>query len=412
MIGAANNLYTMFSTFPEGAYDVLTHYRNISAGASPTAHWLPCAYYFADHPPIYRSDNRQTTFLSKNKAPVSQTRNSLNEHLSTILKRLWLPKFIYLCYLVGKAVIDFYTQGVKLLKTGAYNQLLITNDNGPALISGYLLSRKFHIPARYYFFDLYRGFLLEPPTNWLARIFEPRIFSSAKNIIVNNQGTRDYYIRRYPNYQNKISVIHNSAHPENYTRFAKPYHPKSPYSIIFTGHVYWPQKQAILNLIQAMKDLEDLPLTLHLYIPRPEQMLIEIIHDSSNIQLQSAPQSEMPRIQSEATLLFLPLSWDTKAPDIVATATPGKFTDYLASGRPMLIHAPDYAYISQYAKQNNLGLVVDTNDITLLAQTIRDFLKNPTTNGQTYIENSLRIFYQNHDAQKNVQKLSELLNSV
>jgi glycosyltransferase involved in cell wall biosynthesis len=160
-----------------------------------------------------------------------------------------------------------------------------------------------------------------------------------------------------------------------------------------------------------MKKLSDLPLNLELYIPSASPVIKKVILGQTNILLTSAPPGAMPQIQSQATLLFLPLAWNTKAPDIIATATPGKFTDYLASGRPMLIHAPDYAYVSRYGKENNLGLVVDQNSVDALAKAIRDFLADPAQ-GQKYIDNALRVFHQNHDAHKNAIKLTELLKMV
>jgi glycosyltransferase involved in cell wall biosynthesis len=160
-----------------------------------------------------------------------------------------------------------------------------------------------------------------------------------------------------------------------------------------------------------MDKVQDLPVKLDLYIPKANEIITAAVAGKNNIRITAAPQSEMPRVQSEATLLFLPLAWNTKAPDIIATATPGKFTDYLASGRPMLVHAPDYAYVSQYTKQHELGIVVDTNSVEQLATAIRNYLKNPS-DGQRYVDNALRVFHENHDARKNAQKLTELLNMV
>jgi glycosyltransferase involved in cell wall biosynthesis len=124
-----------------------------------------------------------------------------------------------------------------------------------------------------------------------------------------------------------------------------------------------------------------------------------------------AQQSEMPRILREATLLFLPLAWHTKSPDIIATATPGKFTDYLASGRPMLIHAPDYAFVSRYAKQHQLGLVVDQDSPELLAAAIREYLQHPER-GKTYVTNALAMFRHNHEAGKNARVLADILDEI
>jgi len=59
----------------------------------------------------------------------------------------------------------------------------------------------------------------------------------------------------------------------------------------------------------------------------------------------------MSEIQTQADILFLPLSWHTKSQKIIDTATPGKLTDYLISNRPILIYAPASTFLAQYAKK-------------------------------------------------------------
>ena len=117
----------------------------------------------------------------------------------------------------------------------------------------------------------------------------------------------------------------------------------------------------------------------------------------------------MPGIQRQATLLLVALAWHTDAPDVVATATPGKSVEYLASGRPMLVHAPDYAYISRHTRQHRLGLVVDRDEPAALAQTIRDFLSEPRV-GQEYVDNAREMYGRRHGAIDAAAQLVSVLN--
>ena len=289
--------------------------------------------------------------------------------------------------------------------------LMGTSDNGPALISSYLLSRSSKLPLYCFLFDLYKGYRLDAPTNWMANLFEPKIIKTAKKVFVTNDGTMELYQSRYPQFKEKFQVICNSVFTDQYQILNRDYRPSPPYTIIFTGHVYWPQEQSVMNMINAMPFLKDLPLQLELYIPRPNIRIQNAVKKSAQIRLLFAPQNEMPQIQNKATLLFLPFSWDTDGREIIATATPAKFTDYLGAGRPMLIHAPDYAFVAQYAKKYDLGLVVDRNDVVFLAQTIREFIQKPK-HGQQFIKNSFQIFYQNHDAVKNAELLKKIINEL
>ena len=211
--------------------------------------------------------------------------------------------------------------------------LMGTSDNGPALISSYLLSRSSKLPLCYFLFDLYKGYRLDAPTNWMANFFEPKIIKTAKKVFVTNDGTKELYQSLYPQFKEKFQVICNSVFTDQYQILNRDYHPSPPYTITFTGHVYWPQEQSVINMIKAMPLLKDLPLRLDLYIPRPNIRIQNAVKKSAQIRLLFASQSEMPQIQNKATLLFLPFSWDTDGLEIIATATPAKFTDYLGAGR-------------------------------------------------------------------------------
>jgi glycosyltransferase involved in cell wall biosynthesis len=401
----------LFSQLPNQSYSILTSYY--TEQHRKTGSWLPCDYYFIDHSPILLAAQNQNTHEQQNVPGVTQQQkpNRFIEVVKKVVRKI--PPLLATIFgaLAIRNTLRFYRAGKSILKQNPGQRVMGISDTGPALIAAYLLSRHLQRPLFFFLFDLYKGNYFEPPQNFLANRFESKMIHRAEKILVTNEGTAAYYAKRYPECTEKFQVTHNSVFPEDYAEQRTPYAPHPPYTILFTGHVYWAQEQSVLNLVQAMQQLQDLPVTLELYIPHPTESVRRAIEQAPNILLTSASPSEMPKIQSRATLLFLPLAWGTKSPDIIATATPGKFTGYLGSGRPMLVHAPDYAYVSQYARQHNLGLVVDENSTKRLALAIRTFLANPQL-GQTYIANALAIFQQNHDARKNARKLTEILEMV
>lgn len=399
MIGGPQNLYNLFSCISD-QYAIYTSRTMIeeAINGGTTGVWLPCPYYSFEGGIIDPSID-STVKLSAQKSVTSLT---------------GFFKIIQIIPFIGHRLANlgsFLFGVLRNLKTGKWTiketspkLLLGISDTGLALLTTWLLSKKTKRPYALYLFDLYSGTLLNWPYSWVAKLFERSIMTNASLVILTNEITEEYYKKRYGD-SIHTAVVHNSIFDR---KSLNDYNPKPPLTIVFTGHIYWAQEQAVTNLIKAMDKLTDLPLTLKLYAPKAPDSIKQAIRGKSNILLSAASPDEMPKVQSEATLLFLPLAWHTKAPDIIATATPGKFTDYLASGRPMLIHAPDYAYISQYSKKHKLGLVVDENNVELLSKTIRDYINNPQI-GKEYVKNSLDIFYQNHDAKKNAMKLNEFL---
>ena len=131
----------------------------------------------------------------------------------------------------------------------------------------------------------------------MSKIFEPKLFKEAEKVIVTNEGTKEFYIKRYgKSVRQKIVVIHNAAFPEPYFASKTEYQPTSPFSILFTGRIYWPQIGAIKNLIQAVREINDLDIRLDIYCPNPHQYLEKIgIEKDEKIKVSVATPQEMPK---------------------------------------------------------------------------------------------------------------------
>lgn len=403
MIGGPQNLYNLFSQFSASSYTVLTGYSALKSTGSIRGSWLPGRYEFYDYQGEFSKES--FVFAQPNNEPSTGAHK-----LFAAAKKL--PLFNWLLFpffSLGKTYL-MTRKATKILSKENYDVVIGVSDHGPALIASYLASRKAKKPLFVYLFDIYKGNNLLPYDRFIASRFEERFLTSAEQVLVTNEGTEIFYRQRYGNRVN-LSVIYNSVFARDYEKKRTPYRPLKQGTILFTGHVYWAQEQAVLNLIKAISKINNPKLFLDLYIPGANEVICRAIKGKKNIRLLEATQSEMPSIQSRATLLFLPLAWDTASPDIIATATPGKLTDYMASGRPMLIHAPDYAFVAQYAKKHKLALVVDQNSIDALARSIKEFFAQPQV-GQKLVDNALAAFYSDYDAVGNADKLAKLLAKV
>jgi glycosyltransferase involved in cell wall biosynthesis len=65
---------------------------------------------------------------------------------------------------------------------------------------------------------------------------------------------------------------------------------------------------------------------------------------------------------------------------LVRTTTLGpetwKCTKYLASGRPILVHAPADSFVSWYFREHECGVVVDRSEPAMLAQAIEGVIED------------------------------------
>jgi hypothetical protein len=77
----------------------------------------------------------------------------------------------------------------------------------------------------------------------------------------------------------------------------------------------------------------------------------------------------------------------------------------------MLIHAPAYAYVNRYAKENNFALVVDEENTAKLEAAIKKLLFD-VEYSRGLIANAIRTANRKHDAGLNAEKLARILDSI
>jgi glycosyltransferase involved in cell wall biosynthesis len=235
--------------------------------------------------------------------------------------------------------------------------------------SAFLASKELGIPFIFYTFDYYSRQWTDPVLQSFSEKYEAEIVNQADAIIVPNECMADEY---YKKFGVSATVIHNPFDFEDYEKNIIKIENKktSGIQIVYTGAVYDAHYSAFQNLIKAI-EVSGIPnLKLHLYTPQLSMHLQKNGIIGPVIVHQSLPNNQMPAIQRNADILFLPLAFNTSYPEIIKTSAPGKIGEYLASKRPILVHAPKDSFVSWYFKKYNCGLVVDEDNPKLLAQAI------------------------------------------
>ena len=142
--------------------------------------------------------------------------------------------------------------------------------------------------------------------------------------------------------------------------------------MVFTGAIYGAQADAIRRLIVALDDpaLARLDSHVHLLSPMDRETVASFgIRPGQRVSLRSTSSAEALAVQRSSDVLFLPIAFDL-TPDQVRTASPSKMPEYLAAGRPILVHAPPDSYVARYAREHGFAEVVDEPDATALAHAV------------------------------------------
>ena len=259
---------------------------------------------------------------------------------------------------------------VKREKCGA---ILACSGDIIDLPAGYLASRWIGVPFYAYIFDYYSYQWTRRSYRFFARRVEPIVLKGAAGVIVPNEFLRNEYHRRY---QVEPTVIHNPCEVSEIDDV-----PKTPWPanegevrIVYTGAVYHAHYDAFHNLIAALRLLGRPGLKLHLYTAQPQAELEREGIVGPVVTHNHLAPSHVFEVQRRADILFLPLAFSSMIPEVIKTSAPGKIGEYLASGRPVLVHAPGDSFVSWYFKEHKCGVVVEQSEPAMLVQAIRRIL--------------------------------------
>ena len=144
-------------------------------------------------------------------------------------------------------------------------------------------------------------------------------------------------------------------------------------SILFTGAIYSQHADSVQRLISALESPELADLDPHFNILSQmdaEALSREGIPLGGRVSARSATTDEAQAAQRDADILFLGISF-TVSEAIRRSGFPTKGPEYLAAGRPILVHAPPESYVARYARELGWAEVVSVPDVEEIARAIR-----------------------------------------
>jgi glycosyltransferase involved in cell wall biosynthesis len=276
--------------------------------------------------------------------------------------------------------------------------------------AAFYASRDLGIPFIFYAFDYYSANW----TNLFLRSFcagyEPELVRNAAHVIVPNECLYEEYRMQFGV---TPTVIHNPFDLDEYEKNVQAGSEEKATStektIVYTGAVYDAHYDAFRNLITAIQTLEMPDLLIHLYTPQSERRLLENGITGPVVLHKARPITAIPTIQQKADILFLPLSIKSPYPDMIKTSAPGKIGEYLASKRPILVHAPKNSFVAWYFRKYKCGLVVDDDDPQVLATAVARLLEDKKLQ-KTITENAYMRTKEDFDLKAARKKFMNILN--
>lgn len=257
----------------------------------------------------------------------------------------------------------------RILKREGCRAIVACSGSLLDLPASFLASRWAGIPFYPYYFDYYAYQHVDPTAHFFARRFEPIFMKGASGVIVPNEILGEALEERYGV---KATLIRNPCDPAEYEGL--PDHTSVSFngemSVVYTGAIYDAHYDAFRNLLAAIKLTGRSDVKLHIYSGSEVDWEGEGIRGDALVRHEHQTLSAARRIQRNADLLFLPLAFKSPYPELVRTSATSKLGEYLATRRPVLVHAPADSFVSWYVRQHECGLVVDEQSPERLAQAI------------------------------------------
>ncbi len=89
------------------------------------------------------------------------------------------------------------------------------------------------------------------------------------------------------------------------------------------------------------------------------------------------PQEEAIRLLSGADVLYCPYWFDPYFETVVRLSFPGKLTTFLAAGRPVFFHGPEFASPARFLTQNDAGIICNSIESSVIVETLSKLISNP-----------------------------------
>jgi glycosyltransferase involved in cell wall biosynthesis len=338
--------------------------------------------------------------------------NPLKKELTRWLKYIYFSIFIpddkigWLFTAVNKAI--------KLNKQHNFEAIFATSPPQTDLLIGTRLKRRLNIPVVLDYRDEWTTHPYPKASSritfWLNRALEKRVLKNADALTVVSAGMLDKLSsRKLTTGQNNLrcKVLPNGFDPADFNSNGSS-SPSDKFSIVYTGSFFSHYKVPdpflralhlwLGNSPQVRGNVE--VLFYGSIYPRHQYLIDELqLNDIVRV-MGLVPHYQAILAQQNASILLLIIGKEGK------TILTGKVFEYMGAKRPVLAVAPTDGEAADIIRQTNIGIVIDPDDTTAIANAIEDFYTEWRNGHNSYSPRDEEV--KQYSRQEQAHQLSEL----
>ncbi len=228
--------------------------------------------------------------------------------------------------------------------------------------------------------------------DWPKKIYTYGVFSFFNRIRINKIfpqlvnkaslliGISDLMCEEYKKrYNSDFITFHNPIDIENWLNYQKnDLSIKNIFNIYYLGRVGLSNENSILDTIKTVINIKikSIEVFFHIYTFDSNNKDINSFKNNNINIYPSISNKEVPKLLYNADLLILPLDFDKISVDFAKFSMPTKASEYMISGVPILLYAPDGHAVIEDAKKSKWAYIVDERNLDKLKEGIIELIEN------------------------------------
>lgn len=227
------------------------------------------------------------------------------------------------------------------------------------------------IPLVVYLHDTIAEGLSHTFWRWSAVKLQKDVFTEASSILVMSDGMVDLYRRKYGVVSRALPHIYAETIPDQIP-------PVATLKQAFWGGAVYGINSASLRRISDVLSARSIPFLLATNASVQNLATVGICGNGIKVEYIGDRKKYLDTVCAQG-ILVLALSWPDESSmheDELSTIFPTKTPEYLASGRPILVHCPKEYFLARFFAEHKCGLVVSDRSPDSLAAACQQLLKD------------------------------------
>lgn len=216
------------------------------------------------------------------------------------------------------------------------------------------------------------------------------------------------YFKRY---QKHFKAFHNPVEIEPFSMPGKKQRQANSFRILYLGRIGTANKESIILFAKVISKLkiDNQRIELEIYSKDADIPDLKQISELENVKLlPPVPYETVPGMLKDYDLLFLPLDFTVKGLKFARFSIPTKATEYMLSGTPVFVLAPEETAVNKFFKNNNCGFCVSSPNEKEIIEGIKYIIRNEEYRKQISI-NAVNLAKDKFDAVTVRQKFQNIL---